>query len=773
MGLLKNAGKPLTWEEAANQRSYVREHGIIQFLKTYYRVKDTCCQELLWGDELEYGIFIVDKESKNIKLSCRGSKLLEELSEKEKSSMHRCEGCTWHPEYGAWMVEATPRNPFSGYAADLLRVERNMRLRRKRILSVLLPNEIAPTVTCLPTMGVLGFASNCKDVNSDNLPPLHGAIANSKYIPDCIINPHPRFGALTANIRSRKGKNVDIRLPLFRDENTKEFNEFPKGDRNTFESTLKPILEEKSKDAGENFEINWPEVDMDAMAFGMGCCCLQVTFQGRDIDESRFMYDQLAVLSPIMLALSAASPIFKGHLVDTDVRWKVISASVDDRTNAELGLEEGVPDPTLVGNGIKRLFKSRYDSISTYLHYCRRRVDNPMYVLDTYDDIDCEVDEEAQKILLENGIDPALAKHIAHLFSRDPLVIYERGIKEVDDETETDHFENLQSTNWQTVRWKPPPPKENPSDPQIGWRTEFRSMEVQLTDLENAAFTVFVVLVTRVILAFDLNLYIPLSKVDENMKRAHERNAIGLGRSFYWRMHMAPRDENSSSDKKTDAPFDGNLVTNGTAFEKKECNNGSHDYNHDSCSQDNIGFEEMTVNEIMMGKGDHYPGLIPLVFAYLEHIGCDAETSERVEQYMDLIKKRACGELPTAASWMRNFVTSHSEYNKDSVVSPSIAMDLMIACKEIGEGHRDCPELLGDLRVRPVLPETGYDVRLDSSKVSRKAAIDLISKYTNRNSWNEKNLPLPYIKSNENSARKKETNRKNLRKEREPSISLY
>ena len=25
------------------------------------------------------------------------------------------------------------------------------------------------------------------------------------------------------------------------------------------------------------------------------------------------------------------------------------------------------------------------------------------------------------------------------------------------DDTETDHFENLQSTNWQTVRWKPPP----------------------------------------------------------------------------------------------------------------------------------------------------------------------------------------------------------------------------------------------------------------------------------------------------------------------------
>ncbi len=51
---------------------------------------------------------------------------------------------------------------------------------------------------------------------------------------------------------------------------------------------------------------------------------------------------------------------------------------------------------------------------------------------------------------------------------------------------------------------------------QVGWRTEFRSLEVQLTDAENAAFISFVVLVTRVVLAFDLNLYIPLSKVGQS-----------------------------------------------------------------------------------------------------------------------------------------------------------------------------------------------------------------------------------------------------------------
>jgi len=86
-------------------------------------------------------------------------------------------------------------------------------------------------------------------------------------------------------------------------------------------------------------------------------------------------------------------------------------------------------------------------------------------------------------------------------------------------------------------------------------------MEVQLTDFENAgtkmgrasdvaphtahmhaqphrsppappaaAFTVFVVLVSRVILAFDLNLYIPLSKVDENMRRAHAKSAASQAR---------------------------------------------------------------------------------------------------------------------------------------------------------------------------------------------------------------------------------------------------
>jgi glutamate--cysteine ligase catalytic subunit len=43
------------------------------------------------------------------------------------------------------------------------------------------------------------------------------------------------------------------------------------------------------------------------------------------------MYDQLAVMAPIMLAMTAATPFFKGRLADIDVRWDIIAGSVDCR----------------------------------------------------------------------------------------------------------------------------------------------------------------------------------------------------------------------------------------------------------------------------------------------------------------------------------------------------------------------------------------------------------------------------------------------------------
>ena len=93
-------------------------------------------------------------------------------------------------------------------------------------------------------------------------------------------------------------------------------------------------------------------------------------------------------------------------------------------------------------------------------------------------------------------MDPILSRHFAHLWIRDPMTLWKDGV-ELDDETQSDHFENLQSTNWQTLRFKPPPPNS-----PIGWRVEFRPMEIQFTEFENAAYSIFIVLVTRVLLRY-------------------------------------------------------------------------------------------------------------------------------------------------------------------------------------------------------------------------------------------------------------------------------
>ena len=113
------------------------------------------------------------------------------------------------------------------------------------------------------------------------------------------------------------------------------------------------------------------------------------------------------------------------------------------------------------------------------------------------------------------------------------------------------HTQNLLTTNWQIARLKLPVPEQN-----IGWRVEFRTMEVilcervtsylvawgrekstfftkiahiltesilifnthtlfqlQLTSSENAAFAVFAMLLARMIIALRPKFYIPVTKV--------------------------------------------------------------------------------------------------------------------------------------------------------------------------------------------------------------------------------------------------------------------
>jgi glutamate--cysteine ligase catalytic subunit len=92
-------------------------------------------------------------------------------------------------------------------------------------------------------------------------------------------------------------------------------------------------------------------------------------------------------------------------------------------------------------------------------------------------------------------------------------------------------------------------------------------MEVQMTDFENAAFAVFVVLLTRAVLSLNLNFYLPISKVDENMQRAQHRDAL-QNEKFYFRKDIfLPHSSRSSSvnNSGTSSPVGSDYGCNGTS----------------------------------------------------------------------------------------------------------------------------------------------------------------------------------------------------------------
>jgi glutamate--cysteine ligase catalytic subunit len=111
MGLLTE-GNALSAEETLALSKYIRDHGITQFLATWNRVKDIQDDELRFGDEIEVGILKVDPKTKTVRICVRSAKLKAQLELKEDRVAHQSEGVTWHPEFGAWMIESTPSRPY-------------------------------------------------------------------------------------------------------------------------------------------------------------------------------------------------------------------------------------------------------------------------------------------------------------------------------------------------------------------------------------------------------------------------------------------------------------------------------------------------------------------------------------------------------------------------------------------------------------------------------------------------------------------------------------
>lgn len=621
MGLLSE-GSPLSWPETKAVSNHVREHAVTQFINLYRRLKDRENDCLKWGDEVEYMLVHLDHAKKTAQVRLRAHEILPVLQEKELKNPEDVESL-WRPEFGAYMIEGTPGKPYGSLISHFNVVEANMKSRREEAAALLKDGEELLCVTSFPRLGCPNFTSppfktSPKDSNMRSL-----------FFPDEATFPgHPRFRTLVRNIRERRGKKVAINIPIFKDKNTPS-----------------PFVEDLSAlgDDGEAARAALPDhVYMDSMGFGMGNCCLQVTFQACNIEEARILYDQLAPVCPIMLALSAASPAFRGYLTDNDCRWNVIVSSVDDRTDEELGIK-----PLSENKFVIR--KSRYSTIECYISDLGEK----------YNDVKVVYDQNIFNKLRSAGIDSLLAQHVAHLFIRDPISVFSEKVHQ-NDEEDTDHFENLQSTNWHSMRFKPPPPNTS-----IGWRVEFRPTELQMTEFENAAYVVFVVLLTRVILSYRLNFLIPISKVDENMEAAQKRDAIHTQKFWFRNDILTCRSP----------PI---LAPNLSPV------SGPDEY-----------LTQMTINEIVNGKPGEFPGLIPLIRTFVSSMDVDVDTQCTMQQYLNLIQKRASGELMTTASWIRKFVTTHPDYKQDSVVSERINYDLLSQMSTIQQGTVGCPELFG------------------------------------------------------------------------------
>ncbi|KAF9646777.1 glutamate-cysteine ligase catalytic subunit [Thelephora ganbajun] len=674
MGLL-SFGTPLAWKDTKKLADHIRSHGITQFLHTWDRVKDRCGDELFWGDEVEYMVASFDDDTRSVRLSLRQTEILAKLQAIVNDISCHCPDNVvvplFHPEYGRFMLESTPGAPYSNKVTDLLMVEGNMRYRRSLAQKHLKKNEVPLTLTSYPRLGAPG------QFTDPYFNPVDAVSSHSLFLPEEITNPHARFPTLTANIRSRRGSKVAINLPIFVDKNTP---------RPFIDPTIpweRNVYPEDPE--AKNGAALCDHVYMDAMCFGMGCCCLQVTFQACSVTEARRIYDSFVPLAPIFLALTAASPLWRGYITDVDARWNVVSASVDDRTEEERGLKP-------LKNDRYRIPKSRYDSVSLYIS------DNWLNRPE-YNDVEVPNDPEIYERLRDHGIDDILAKHVSHLFIRDPLVIFSE-LKDQDDENSMDHFENIQSTNWQTVRFKPPPIGSS-----IGWRVEFRPMEIQMTDFENAAFAIFFVLLTRAILSVNLNFYMPISKVDENMQRAQHRDALQTEKFYFRKDIFLPNSSRSSSvtnsGKTSPAGSDRehNGISNGSHQPKKTKRMGNCFLEVPPPPEEYITkvedeYEEMTVAEVMNGKGHNNPGLITLVYEYVDTLDINDRQRSRLFEYLDFVRERSTGKFQTPATWIRNFVRSHPAYKFDSVVSEEINYDLLKEVDEIERGVKKAPELL-------------------------------------------------------------------------------
>ena len=476
----------LSWSEIKKNLNVLKFKSLSELIKVYHKHENITCDAFKWGDESELTLVKFDHANRKCYLLLKAEAFFEHITrttEATTSEFH------FNNEFTDYIIETIPGKPFESIDfEDLNQIEHNFQMRKKFIQTFLGKDEYVVSLTCFPLLGCPNFTWPAHNITESN----HKE--TSLFFSNNIIMNQGLFRAATRNKIERKNLSPAIYVPIYSDINTP-----------------KPFIENL------NTAIKPDHIYMDHDGFGMGCCCIQVTFQAESLDQCCWLYDQLTVIAPIILALSASSPIWRGYLADIDCRWSVLKQAFDDRTSEEL-------------NGDSILNSSRFDDIDVYLSPLSER----------YNDFKFNKDNATYEILVEEKIKASIANHFANMYTRDPFVVLEDHLMNEDDEF-TGNFDMFNCTNWRLLRFKPPPLKCDPSNP-IGWRCEFRPTEIQFTDFENSAFATLIVLLSRAIISLNLNFLVDITKVKANMERAQCRNAC-LNEKFYFRTNLTSVEE--------------------------------------------------------------------------------------------------------------------------------------------------------------------------------------------------------------------------------------
>jgi glutamate--cysteine ligase catalytic subunit len=218
----------------------------------------------------------LDHAKRRVRVCLRAEPLLhvlshrEDLFNKETASPQESSlqlKSSWKPEFCAFQIESSPGVPYLDNLASFNSVEHNMRQRRLEVHPLLEQDEILVATSAFPMLGTPDFTwpPTRPEPHSER------CFTKSLFWPsNTVYLGHPRYSRIATNIRQRKGEKVAINVPIYRDSKTPD-----------------PFVEDFSglgDDGTAAREAKPDHVYMDATAFGMGLCCLQVTFQAECLE---------------------------------------------------------------------------------------------------------------------------------------------------------------------------------------------------------------------------------------------------------------------------------------------------------------------------------------------------------------------------------------------------------------------------------------------------------------------------------------------------------